>query len=174
MATNYKTLLKNITTLLFDVDGVFTNNKVILLPDMEPVRVLSARDGYAVQYAVKKGMRIGIITGGRSESVHTRMEEMGIQHVFSGISDKKKQFEELLEKTKVRAEHVLYMGDDIPDLPVLRAVGLAACPQDAVREVKNICNYVSPYKGGDGCVRDIVEQTLKVQGKWMDKDAYEW
>lgn len=174
MAINYKTILKNITTLIFDVDGVFTDNKVILIPGMEPVRIFSARDGYAIQYAIKKGLRIAIITGGRSESVQERLMQMGVSHVYIGIGNKEKQLEEFRTQNDLTYEEMLYMGDDIPDLRVMQKVGLASCPQDAAREVKGICNYVSPLGGGNGCVRDIIEQTLKVQGKWMDDDAYEW
>lgn len=174
MAQNYKSILKNINTLIFDVDGVFTNNQVLLFPGMEPIRSFSARDGYAVQYAIKKGFQIAIITGGRSEAVKEGLESLGIQSVFLGIQNKLKCFEKFIDDKSIDIERTLYMGDDIPDLKVMSAAALACCPQDAVNEVKNMCNYVSPIKGGQGCVRDIIEQTLKVQGKWMEEDAHEW
>ena len=174
MAQNYKSILKNIKTLIFDVDGVFTDNRVILFPGMEPVRTFSARDGYAIQYAMKKGLQLAIITGGKSESVLDRLQESGIEHVYTSIKNKEKKLDEFIAETNSDPENILYMGDDIPDLRVMLKVGLACCPQDAVNEVKNICNYVSPIKGGQGCVRDIIEQTLKVQGKWMEEDAHEW
>ena len=174
MAVNYKSILKNISTLVFDVDGVFTDNRVILFPGMDPVRTFSARDGYAMQYAIKKGLRLVIITGGRSESVTDRLSEMGVANVFSGVRNKVKKLNEYSRENRIPYEEILYMGDDIPDLKVMELVGLACCPQDAVSEIKNICNYVSPVKGGHGCVRDIIEQTLKVQGKWLDDDAHEW
>lgn len=174
MAQNYKSILKNIKTLIFDVDGVFTDNRVILFPGMEPVRTFSARDGYAIQYAMKKGLQLVIITGGKSESVLERLHESGIEHVYTSIKNKEKKLDEFIEETNADPENILYMGDDIPDLRIMLKVGLACCPQDAVNEVKNICNYVSPIKGGQGCVRDIIEQTLKVQGKWMEEDAHEW
>jgi len=174
MAVNYKSILKNISTLVFDVDGVFTDNRVILIPGMDPVRTFSARDGYAMQYAIKKGLRLVIITGGRSESVTERLTEMGVENVFSGVRNKVKKLNEYAAENRIPYEEILYMGDDIPDLKVMELVGLACCPQNAVSEIKNICNYVSPVKGGFGCVRDIIEQTLKVQGKWLDDDADEW
>lgn len=174
MAQNYKSILKNIKTLIFDIDGVFTDNRVILFPGMEPVRSFSARDGYALHYAIKKGLQVVIITGGKSESVVERLTEMGVTSIYTGIRDKEKKLLEFVEETKGNIDEILYMGDDIPDIKVMAMVALACCPQDAVNEVKNICNYVSPIKGGQGCVRDIIEQTLKVQGKWMDVDAHEW
>jgi len=174
MAQNYKSILKNINTLIFDIDGVFTDNKVILIPGMEPVRTFSARDGYALQYAIKKGLRLVIISGGKSESVRERLHEIGIEDIYLGVQNKKKKLLEFIEEKHLNTEEMLYMGDDIPDLLVMDMVGLACCPQDAVNEVKSICNYVSPIKGGHGCVRDIIEQTLKVQGKWMKEDAHEW
>jgi 3-deoxy-D-manno-octulosonate 8-phosphate phosphatase (KDO 8-P phosphatase) len=174
MAQNYKSILKNIKTLVFDVDGVFTDNRVILYPDMEPIRSFSARDAYAIQYAIKKGLELVVITGGRSESVIKQLEVFGLKHIYSGISDKEKKLLEFVRETKVDLDEVLYMGDDIPDMKVMMMVGLACCPQDAVNEIKNICAYVSPAKGGHGCVRDIIEQTLKVQGKWLKEGAHEW
>lgn len=174
MGINYKTILKNITTLVFDVDGVFTNNQVLLFPGMEPVRTFSARDGYAVQYGIKKGLRLVIMTGGNSESVVERLNVIGVKEVYSGVKNKEKQLLRFINENNLEPGEILYMGDDIPDLRVMELVGLACCPQDAVPEIKSICNYVSPIKGGEGCVRDIIEQTLKVQGKWLDDDAHEW
>jgi 3-deoxy-D-manno-octulosonate 8-phosphate phosphatase (KDO 8-P phosphatase) len=174
MAQNYKSILKDIDTLIFDVDGVFTDNRVILFPGMEPVRSFSARDGYALQYAIKKGLRIVIITGGRSESVVERLRDFGIEHIYTSVQNKEEKLDEFIKENNASVERMLYMGDDIPDLRVMKKVALACCPQDAVNEIKNICNYVSPFKGGSGCVRDIIEQTLKVKGKWMEEDAHEW
>lgn len=174
MAQNYKSILKNINTLAFDIDGVFTDNRVILFPGMEPVRSFSARDGYALQYAIKKGLRIVVISGGKSDSVVERLSELGVSHIYIGIRNKKQKLIEFVNETKIDTEEMLFMGDDIPDIQVMESVGLACCPQDAVNEVKSICNYISPIKGGHGCVRDIIEQTLKVQGKWMNDDAHVW
>lgn len=174
MTENYKTILKKITTFCFDVDGVFTDGVVILHPDGEQMRTANVRDGYAVQLAVKKGYRIAIITGGRSEAVKTRFEGLGVKDVFLGSSNKVSVFHEFLVQNGIRSSEVCYMGDDIPDLRVMSEAGLAACPQDASYEIKDISAYISPFPGGKGCVRDILEQTMKVQGKWLDDDSHEW
>lgn len=174
MSENYKSSLKKITTFCFDVDGVFTNGIVQLLPDGEQVRTANVRDGYAVQLAVKKGFRIAIITGGRSEAVRKRFEGLGVTDVFLGSQNKINVLNKYLADQGIGAGEVCYMGDDIPDFHVMRHVGLAVCPQDAAPEIKAISAYVSPYPGGCGCVRDILEQAMKVQGKWMDDSAFEW
>lgn len=174
MTPNYKTTLRNITTFCFDVDGVFTDGVVILHPDGEQMRTANVRDGYAVQLAVKKGYRIAIITGGRSEAVKKRFHGLGVNDVFLGSSNKVNVLNTFLQQNGIRAEEVCYMGDDIPDMRVMKQVGLAVCPADAASEIKDISAYVSPFAGGKGCVRDILEQTMKVQGKWLDDDSHEW
>jgi 3-deoxy-D-manno-octulosonate 8-phosphate phosphatase (KDO 8-P phosphatase) len=174
MDESYKRIMRSITTFCFDVDGVFTNGIVHLMPDGEQLRTANVRDGYAVQLAIKKGYRMAIITGGRSEAVRLRFEGLGVSDVFLGSSNKVTVFESFLKQRGVKAEEVCYMGDDIPDFRVMQRVGLAVCPADAAPEIKNISAYVSPYPGGFGCVRDVLEQTMKVQGKWMDDQAHEW
>lgn len=174
MSDNYKTKLRNITTFCFDVDGVFTDGIVILAKNGDQWRTANVRDGYAVQLAIKKGYRIAIITGGRSEEVRKRFEGLGVTDVFLGSSNKVHVFEDYLRTHGLRHEEVCYMGDDIPDYRVMKDVGLAVCPNDAAPEIRDICAYVSPKKGGEGCVRDILEQTMKVQGKWFDAESHEW
>lgn len=174
MSDNYKTILKRITTFCFDVDGVFTNGIVHLMPDGEQLRTANVRDGYAVQLAVKKGFNIAIITGGNSEAVRKRFESLGVTHVYLSSHKKTEVFKQYIEANNIAAEEVCYMGDDIPDYLVMQQVGLAVCPSDAASEIKGISAYVSPYAGGCGCVRDILEQTMKVQGMWMDDVAFEW
>lgn len=174
MAENYKSLLGNIDTFIFDVDGVFTGNVVLLFPDGEQVRTANVRDGYAVQLAVKKGYRIAIISGGKSEAVRKRFEGLGVTDIFLGASDKVKTFQEYAEMRGIDTSRTLYMGDDIPDWKVMHLVGLAACPADAAPEIKSFCRYISPRKGGEGCVRDIIEQTLRVQGRWFDEESHHW
>jgi 3-deoxy-D-manno-octulosonate 8-phosphate phosphatase (KDO 8-P phosphatase) len=171
---NYKTKLKDITTLMFDVDGVFTDGSVLLLPDGEQARKMSTRDGYAVQLAVKKGLRIVIISGGSSEAVRLRLEKLGVKDIFLKSSDKMKVFNDYVNTHNLKKGEILYMGDDIPDYLVMREVGLPVCPKDAAPEILAIADYVSHRNGGEGCVRDIVEQTLKAKGLWMDGDANEW
>lgn len=171
--TSYKEGLNNITTFIFDVDGVLTDGSVTLYKD-EIVRTLNSRDGYAIQYAVKKGYDVFILTGGSSLSVKKRLITLGVKAVVLSAKNKLNEYTVLRKKYSFRNEEVLYMGDDIPDFPVLKEVGVATCPQDAVQEIKSICDYQSPYKGGRYCVRDVIEQTLRVQGKWFQEDAVEW
>jgi 3-deoxy-D-manno-octulosonate 8-phosphate phosphatase (KDO 8-P phosphatase) len=171
---NYKELLKDINTFIFDVDGVFTNSVVYLMPGGAQVRTANVRDGYAVQLAVKKGYRIAIITGGNSPEVKQRFEGLGVQDVFLGSSNKVEVFEKYVREHDLKKENICYMGDDIPDWKVMHLVGLPACPADAASEIKSFCNYISPKNGGEGCVRDMIEQTLRAQGKWFDQDAHEW
>ena len=167
MEIGYKTLLPNITTLIFDVDGVFTDNKIYLINSGEMARTSNVRDGYAVQWAVKKGLRIAIITGGRSQLVKERFELLGVKDVFIGVADKVEVFNAYCNKYSIKKNEILYMGDDIPDFELMKLVSIAACPQDAVPEIKSISNYISHLKGGDGCVRDVIEQVMKVKNIWL-------
>lgn len=171
--TSYKEQLNKITTFIFDVDGVLTNGKVLIFKD-EVVRSLSSRDGYAIQYASKKGYRILVITGGNSSPVKERLMNLGCQEVVLSASNKLDVYKKLQTKYNFDNEEVLYMGDDIPDYEVMKTVGLASCPQDASVEIKEICHYQSSYNGGENCVRDVIEQTLRVQDKWFDKEAFHW
>lgn len=164
---SYKEKLASINTLIFDVDGVFTNSQLLLMPDGEMVRAMSTRDGFAVQLAIKKGLTICIITGGKSEAVRERFMRLGVKDVFLNVSDKVQVLKKYITENKLNLNNTLYMGDDLPDLHVMQQVGLPCCPVDAVAEIKQVSNYVSPYQGGNGCVRDIIEQVLKTQGLWM-------
>lgn len=170
---SYKEKLAQITTFIFDVDGVLTDGNVFLLKN-EIVRVLNSRDGYALQHAKKQGYNIFVITGGSSEEVAKRLLGLGITEVKLKSSNKIKVYEELQKKYGFSDAEVLYMGDDIPDYKVLQRVGLSTCPQNAAVEVKQICDYQSPYDGGKYCVRDVIEQTLRVQKKWFNSDCFEW
>ena len=174
MTKSYKELLPEITTLIFDIDGVFTDGTVQVLPDGQFIRRLNVKDSYAVQYAVKKGYSIAIITGGNSIAMRDGLQGLGITHIFMESKNKASVYDEFLKSQGVSAREVLYMGDDIPDYEVMSRSGVAACPADASAEIKRISNYISHKKGGDGCVRDIIEQTLKVQGKWFDNEAFDW
>ncbi len=166
MKSNYKKELSNIKAFIFDVDGVLTNGGLIIYPDGKFLRQMNAKDGYAIKIAIKKGYIIGIITGGREENVKMRLEKLGIKEVFLNAHNKLPILKIFLKKYKLQKEEVIYMGDDIPDLECLKYVGLSCCPSDASYDVKNICDYISNKKGGEGCVRDIIEQTLKVSDKW--------
>ena len=162
--------LKNITTLIFDVDGVLTNGDIIASDSGEFLRTFNIKDGYALQLAVKRGYLICIISGGRGLAMQRRFEGLGIAEVFLGVSDKVDVFNSLLTKHNITADEVLYMGDDIPDLKVMQLVGPPTCPSDAVPEIKAISEYISPYSGGKTAVRDIIEKVLKVQQKWFDEN----
>ncbi|MCX6181718.1 MAG: HAD-IIIA family hydrolase [Bacteroidetes bacterium] len=168
MQDNYLFLLNNITTFVFDVDGVMTNNTITITPDGEQLRTMNIRDGFALQYAVKRGYKIAIISGGKSESVKSRFTKLGVTDIYLGVADKREKLEELISAYSIDPKTILYMGDDLPDYEVMTMVGLPTCPNDATYEIKNIATYVSPVKGGEGCVRDVIEQTLKAQSKWFD------
>jgi len=171
---NYKEALADINTFIFDYDGVFTNGTVILMNSGEPLRTANVKDGYALQLAVKKGYRIVIISGGRSESITNRFDALNVTDVFLSVDNKIEVYHKYLKDHQLEHKNVLYMGDDIPDYKIMQEVGVATCPADAAEEIKSISNYISHFNGGEGCVRDVIEQVLKVQGKWMNNDAYHW
>ena len=163
---SYKTKLSNINTFIFDVDGVMTDGTVILSSSGEMVRTMHTKDGLAIRKAVDAGFNVAIISGGNSEMVKNRMNYLGVKDVFLKVSDKIEVFEDYLIMNQITAENVLYMGDDLPDYEVMTKVGLATCPADACPEIKSIAEYISHKNGGDGCVRDVIEQVMKVNNKW--------
>lgn len=167
MEKSYKEYLQHITTFIFDVDGVLTDGTVIINTDGELLRTMNIKDGYALKTAVQQGFNVCIISGGKNEGVRKRLQNLGIKEVYLGAHQKVDHLEEYLDNNNIKHENVLYMGDDIPDLPVMNMIGLPTCPQDAAPELKEIAKYVSYKKGGKGCVRDVIEQVLKVQGKWV-------
>ncbi|WP_299781640.1 HAD family hydrolase [uncultured Formosa sp.] len=163
---SYKEYLEHITTFIFDVDGVLTDGNVTVTTTGEMLRVMNIKDGYALKTAIDAGYNICIISGGSNEGVRKRLEGLGITDIFLGAHNKIDQLDEYVQNNNIKTENILYMGDDIPDFPVMLIVGLPTCPQDAVPEIKNISKYVSHRNGGKGAVRDVIEQVLKVQGKW--------
>lgn len=171
---NYKALLREINTFIFDYDGVMTNGKVMLMESGQPLRMANVKDGYVLQLIVKMGYHVVIISGGFSKSMENRFEMLGIKNVFLGVKQKEKVLKEYLEKNKIDPKRVIYMGDDIPDYKAMKMVNVPVCPADAAEEIKSISVYISDKNGGEGCVRDIIEQVLKVQGKWMSEEAYSW
>ena len=171
---NFKTKLTRVKAFIFDVDGVLTDGSVTLMPDGDQVRVMNIKDGYALQLAIKKGYKIAVITGGRSEMVRKRLNGLGITDVYLGVHNKIETYKELIEIYNIDPEEILYMGDDIPDYEVMKRVGIPTCPEDSAHEIKEISIYVSQQKGGKGAVRDVIEQVLKVQGKWNDHDGFVW
>ena len=164
---NYKALLPNITTFIFDVDGVLTNGKVLITSQGEMYREMDTKDGYALKCALVQGYRVCIISGGTNEGVRNRLKALGIYDIYLGAHHKQEPFQDLMDSYDLKPEEILYMGDDVPDIVVMEQVAVAACPNDAVSDVKEIANYISHKKGGEGCVREIIEQTLRVQGKWL-------
>ncbi|MFI2743231.1 KdsC family phosphatase [Zhouia sp. PK063] len=164
---SYKEYLENITTFVFDVDGVLTDGSIMLTTDGQMLRNMNTKDGYAMKTAIQKGFNICIISGGTNEGVRERLRGLGITDIYLGAHHKVDQIDEYFDIYNIKAENVLYMGDDIPDIPPMQMVGLPCCPQDAAPEVKSVSKYVSHKKGGQGCVRDVIEQVLKVQGKWQ-------
>lgn len=171
--SNYKTKLSSVKAFAFDVDGVFTDGTVLCTETGDLLRMHNAKDGYALRVAILKGYPVAIITGGSSESIIKRFEPIGVNDIFLKSHYKIPDFESFCKKYDLKPEEVLYMGDDIPDLEILSKCGVSACPADAVTEVKEACDYISIYEGGKGCVRDVIEQTLKIHGNWTtNKEAY--
>ena len=172
--SNYKERLLKVNTFIFDYDGVLSDGQVLLTSDGDALRTANVKDGYAMQLAIKKNYRIAIISGGYSESMKRRFETLKIEDVFLGVDKKIDVYNQYMKDHNLEKENVLYMGDDIPDYEIMLAAGVPTCPSDAVEEIKRIATYISHQPGGHGCVRDIIEQVLKVQGKWMNDDAYHW
>ena len=167
--------LTKIKAIFFDVDGVLSCETITQHPNGEPMRTVNIKDGYSMQFAVKCGLVLAIITGGKSEAVRVRYEGLGIKDVILGAAVKIRTYEELKAKYGLKDEEILYMGDDIPDYEVMSLCGLPCCPADAAPEIKAISKYISHKNGGMGCGRDVVEQVLKAQGMWMnDNKAFGW
>ncbi len=171
---NYKHQLALTDTFIFDVDGVFTDNIIFLTSDGDQMRTANVRDGYAVQLAIKKGIKIFILSGGKNEAVRKRFEMLGVQEIHLGVPTKKTKLQEWIDQGKINPSTTAYMGDDIPDFWVMQMVGMAVCPNDAVPEIRKISHYISPLNGGHGCVRDVLEQSLKLKKYWMDDESTSW
>lgn len=157
---------KSITSFVFDIDGVLTDGTVLVLDNGLQARRMNIKDGFALQMAVKKGYRVKIISGGTSPQVLDRLEKLGITDVQMAVQDKASMLKQWMSDNGLKKEQVLFMGDDLPDLEALKSVGLAACPADAVMEIKAAAHYISPLKGGDACVRDVIEKVLRINGHW--------
>ena len=170
---SYKERLNDINTLIFDIDGVFTDGMVTIL-NGDFVRQINSKDLYAVQYALKKGYKVFIITGAHSQDLKDTFERIGVNGVYLKSRDKRAVYEHLKAEFEFTDAQALYMGDDIPDYPLMEIVGCSTCPQDAVHEIKRVAHYQSPFNGGKGAVRDVIEQVLRVQGKWFMEDAVIW
>jgi 3-deoxy-D-manno-octulosonate 8-phosphate phosphatase (KDO 8-P phosphatase) len=168
MSKSYKELMNNITTFILDVDGVLTDGTIHVTPTGEMLLNMNIRDGYAMKAAIENGYTVCIISGGSNEGVRVRLRNLGITDIHLGVPNKVETFKEFTDIYNIQPENVLYMGDDIPDYHVMQLVGLPTCPQNAVPEIKGISKYISHVEGGKGAVRDVIEQVMKVQGKWME------
>ena len=166
MSENFKSRLKHIDTLIFDIDGVMTDGKFYFMPDGTPIRGQNIKDSYALQLAAKKGYRLVVITGGSSEVVKDSLHRLGIEHIFLKQHDKLSCYKDFIAEHSIDEKQTLYMGDDLPDYEVMQRVAVPCCPSDAATEIKDISIYISDKKGGEGCVRDIVEQVMRVRGDW--------
>lgn len=167
--------LSKIKTVVFDVDGVLSRQTITLSSTGEPLRTVNIKDGYAIQLAQKVGLRIAILTGGNTEAIRKRYAGLGVEDIFMGCAVKVKTYEEFLQKYGIKHEEVIYVGDDIPDYEVMRLCGCPCCPADACSDIKDISLYISSRNGGDGVGRDVVEQVLRDQGKWLsDAKAFGW
>lgn len=164
--SNFKADLHKIKALVFDVDGVMTDGLVMMSGEGELLRQFNSKDGYAVRCAIKEGFPVGIITGGSSETIRKRYNQLDVVDIYLRSHVKLPDFNDFCQRHNLQSHEVLYMGDDIPDIPVMKACGMPVCPADAVPEVKKVAKYISNINGGKGCVRDIIEQVLKVHGKW--------
>lgn len=165
---SYLDLFRDIKSFVFDVDGVLTNGHVVLLPDGNQMRHMHSKDGYAIQLAVKKGYQVAAITGGSNEQVRDRLKGLGVQNIYLKISHKDEALDDFRFSCGLEYNQIMFMGDDIPDLAAMRHVGLPACPADASPEVRAISKYVSKLKGGEGCVRDIIEKIMRSHQTWFD------
>lgn len=172
--SNFKEELSKVRAFIFDVDGVLSDAKIYLHPEEGLMRSMNIKDGYAIQYAIRKGYPVGIITGGNSRTVEERFRNLGVSDIYLESKKKTENLRDFLSKHELNPEDVLYMGDDLPDYLVMQEVGFPVCPSDAVEEIKSISVYISDKSGGEGCVRDVIEQVLRLQGKWMGADAFTW
>ena len=164
---NVLSSFKEIKAFVLDVDGVLTDGSLILLDDGQMARKMNTKDGYAMQLAIKQGYHILVISGGHSDAVKLRLQRLGVVEVYMGVSDKETVLREYLSKYELNWDQLIYMGDDIPDLMVMQLVGLPCCPSDAVPEIRQVAHYISPFAGGNGCVRDVIEKVLKLNGHWI-------
>ena len=166
--------LRDIKHFIFDIDGVLTNGQVQVTEEGHMLRTVNIKDGYALQHAVKCGMQVAIISGGKSTGMRLRFEGLGLQNIYLGQSNKVNAFEELKEKWGVNDTQIAYVGDDMPDLPLLKKAGLSCCPADAAADILEICELIIHVNGGMGCARFVLENAMKLQGTWHNEDTYSW
>ena len=168
--TFFKDELKNIKAFIFDVDGVLSRDTSPLNEDGDPVRTANVKDGFAIRNAINSGFQVAVITGGFVERVRLRHEKLGVIHYYDKVRDKVECLHDFMEKTGIETKHILFMGDDLVDYKIMTEVGIPVCPKDAVADIKTISKYISDKNGGEGCVRDVIEQTLRAQNKWFTQE----
>jgi 3-deoxy-D-manno-octulosonate 8-phosphate phosphatase (KDO 8-P phosphatase) len=171
---NFKEKLPHIRLMVFDIDGVLTDGSVICYENGSQVRTMNIKDGFALQYAVKKGFIIAIISGGYSEGAKQRLEKLGISRIFMSVEEKLPILQQLTIEMGINPEQVLYMGDDLPDFPCMKWAGIPVCPADAAHEIRSISDYITTAAGGKGAAREVIEQVMRAQHKWAGEDAYLW
>jgi 3-deoxy-D-manno-octulosonate 8-phosphate phosphatase (KDO 8-P phosphatase) len=165
--TFFKEKLKNIKAFIFDVDGVLSMDVSPLDENGDPMRTANVKDGFAIRYALQNGFKVAIITGANTQRVKLRYKKLGVDHIYLNSFEKLESLNDFIEKTDLKKDEILYMGDDLVDFPIMKEVGIATCPIDAVPEIKSVSQYISDKKGGEGCVRDVIEQVMRSQGKWF-------
>lgn len=168
---SYLDKLYDINTIILDVDGVLTDGSVYILEDGVLMRKMHTRDGFAIRHAIDKGYRIIVITGGKSQGTNKRLQDLGIKEIYSGVDNKLEVMDELIEVYDLDLSRTAYMGDDLPDYEAMRLVNLPTCPANAAPEIRALAQYISPFKGGEGCVRDLLEKILRVQRNWVETDV---
>jgi 3-deoxy-D-manno-octulosonate 8-phosphate phosphatase (KDO 8-P phosphatase) len=159
---------KHITTFIFDVDGVMTDGTIQSTNEGHALRTFHTRDGYAIRRAIEEGLKVVVITGGKGNSIESRMKYLGVTQFYTGVGDKMPVYQRFIETHNLKPAEIIYMGDDVNDLTVMRKVGLACCPADACPEIQEVSHYISPINGGKGCVRDVIEKVMKLRGNWMN------
>ncbi len=163
---NYLEKFRRVKQFIFDIDGVLTNGQIMLDSQGNLLRSMNVRDGFAIRTATNHGYRIAIISGGTTPGTHLRLGSLGVYDIHLGVDDKMEAYEAFVNKYRLKEEHILYMGDDLPDYEVMARVGLSCCPSNAVDEVRDLSHYVSPLRGGEGCVRDVIEKVMKLKEEW--------
>lgn len=172
--TNFKEELVKVKAFIFDIDGVLSLQTISLNAFGVPNRTVNLRDGYALQLAVKKGYHIGIISGSNSKEYQKRLKLLGVRDIYLNSRAKLEHYNTFKNKNRLSDSEILFMGDDIPDFEVMKIAGVPVCPSDADSEIKQVATYISDKKGGEGCVRDVIEQVLRLHNSWMDSDAFSW
>ena len=165
--------LQNIHTFIFDIDGVLTTGEVFAF-EHEMTRVMSIKDGFALQLAVKLGYNVAIISGGTSEGVRKRLNGLGIKDIFLGCSDKLSVYQSYISGQKIGEDGVLYVGDDLPDIEVMKRVGVSACPMDAAWDIRQSVDWLLLAKAGTGCAREVIETALRIQNRWYENGNHYW